>query len=65
MTEWGGPLRWIRYRFINEHQAGTAVAISYRAVSICKAQRTRKSWDEEEKKKKQKRREEEEKEPED
>lgn len=37
----GGGLRWIRYRFINEQQAGTAVAVSYRAVSICKAGRTR------------------------
>lgn len=52
VTEWGGPLRWIRYRFINEHQAGTAVAISYRAVSICKAERTRKSWGEGKKTKK-------------
>lgn len=38
-----GGLRWIRYGFINEHQAGMAVAISYRVVSICKAERTRKS----------------------
>ena len=29
----GGGLRWIRYCFINEQQAGT---VSYRAVSICK-----------------------------
>lgn len=36
----GGGLRWIRYRFINEQQAGTAVADSYHAVSICKAGRT-------------------------
>lgn len=43
MTE--GGLRWIRYRFINEHQAGMAVAISYHVVSICKAQRTK--WKEE------------------
>ena len=39
-----GGLRWIRYGFINEHQAGTAVAISYRVVSICKAGRTREKW---------------------
>lgn len=38
-----GGLRWIRYGFINEHQAGMVVAISYRVVSICKAERTRKS----------------------
>ena len=38
-----GGLRWIRYGFINEHQAGMAVAISYHVVSICKAERTRKS----------------------
>lgn len=36
-----GGLRWIRYGFINEHQAGMAVAISYHVVSICKAKRTR------------------------
>lgn len=30
----GGGLRWIRYCFINEQQAGT---VPYRVVSICKA----------------------------
>ena len=38
-----GGLRWIRYGFINEHQAGMAAAISYHVVSICKAEGTRKS----------------------
>lgn len=42
-----GGLRWIRYGFINEQQAGTAVAISYRVVSICKAGRTREKWEKE------------------
>lgn len=47
-----GGLRWIRYGFINEHQAGMAAAISYHSVWICKAGGTRKSGKRREKKEK-------------